>query len=148
LEKLTKVPRLPGIDGNKMSSSIGNVILLNETEKSLQKKINKLKTDELRNGIENPGNPDNCLVFTYHKIFSAGKMVQEVNDACRGAKLGCGECKQMLGNSMQSELMPIAQKFNTISDKECMDVLVEGTNKVAKKIKNNWEEIITKVKFN
>ena len=146
--KLTKVPKLPGIDGAKMSSSIGNVILLNETEKSLQKKINKLKTDELRNGIENPGNPDNCLVFTYHKIFSAGKMVQEVNDACRGAKLGCGECKQMLGNSMQSELMPIAQKFNTISDKECMDVLVEGTNKVAKKIKNNWEEIITKVKFN
>lgn len=145
--KLTRVPKLPGLDGRKMSSSYGNVISLNETPKSLQKKINKIKTDDLRNGIENPGNPSNCSVYDYHKIFSGEKTVKEVDDACRGAQLGCGECKQRLGAAMKEELIPISEKFQSISDDMCDEIIGEGTKVVDKIIKTNWDELVKKIGF-
>ena len=145
--KLTSVPKLLGTDGRKMSSSIGNVITLRETEKSLQKKINGMKTDDQRNGIENPGNPDNCSVYDYHKVFSTSDVVAEVNAACRGAKIGCGECKQKLGGCMKPVLMPIAEKMNSITNDECDQVLFEGNKVVSPIIKKNWEELRQKVGF-
>lgn len=145
--KLTAVPKLLGLNGEKMSSSKGNVITLQETEKSLQNKINKMKTDDQRKGIEYPGNPDNCSVYDYHKIFSPKELVEEVNHGCRGAKLGCGDCKQKLGGCMKSELMPIAEKMAKISDKYCDEVLDHGRSVVAPLAKAHWEELRGKVGF-
>ncbi|MCB9060168.1 MAG: tryptophan--tRNA ligase [Halobacteriovoraceae bacterium] len=144
---LTKVPKLLGIDGSKMSSSKGNTISLQETEKSLQKKINKMKTDDLRGGVENPGNPENCSVFDYHKIFNNTKNCSEINDACRSAGLSCGECKQKLGLAMKSELMPIAQKMSSISDGDCDEIIAEGNKKVSGKISRHWDELSSKIMF-
>lgn len=146
--KLTDVPRLLGIDGNKkMSSSIGNVITLMETEKSLQKKINKMKTDDKRNGIENPGNPDNCMVFDYHKIFSPENSVNDVCQACKSANIGCGECKKILGGFMSSELMPIAEKMGKISNRECDEILDVGNKFVGERIREHWEKLRSLIGF-
>ncbi len=145
---LHSVSKLPGTDGVKMSSSIGNVILLNETEKSLQKKLNKLKTDDKRDGIEKPGNPNNCLVYEYHKVFSSKSEIEEVCQACKAAQLGCGECKKRLGDVMKKELMPIAERFNSISDQECQDIIDEGTRIVSEKVRVTWQEIMEKIRFN
>ncbi len=146
--KLTKTPRLMGLDGHKkMSSSLGNTISLKESEKSLQKKINKIRTDDTRPNIESPGNPDNCTVYDYHKTFSSSELVCNIAAACRNAKLGCGECKQLLGNSMKEELIPIAEKFEKISDQHCLEVLNQGTKKVQPIIENNWQEIRQKMRF-
>ena len=144
---LTKVPKLLGLDGNKMSSSIGNVITLTETEKSLQKKINKMKTDDTRGGIEFAGHPENCSVFDYHKIFSSEQVCQEIDQACRGASLGCGECKQRLGTVMKQELMPIAEKIGQIVESDCLDVLQQGNKKVRSIAKDHWDDLAKKVGF-
>lgn len=144
---LTKVPKLLGTDGGKMSSSKGNVITLRETPKSLQKKINKMVTDDQRNGIENPGNPDNCSVFDYHKIFSPSELVGQVNEGCRKATLGCGECKQKLGEPMKELFIPISEKMNKITDSECDDILAEGNKKVREDCREVWENLKTKIKF-
>lgn len=144
---LTKIPKLLGIDGQKMSSSKGNVIGLQETEKSLQKKINKMKTDDERGGVENPGNPENCSVFDYHKIFSSKEEQNEVAEACRGAQLSCGECKQKLGCAMKTELMPISEKMGQISDDDCQDIIAAGNKKVKEKITRHWDELSSKIKF-
>jgi tryptophanyl-tRNA synthetase len=145
--KLTKVPKLLGTDGSKMSSSVGNVIALQSTEKSMQKNVNKMKTDDQRNGVENPGNPDNCSVFDYHKIFSDLDMVSEVNEGCRGAKLSCGECKKKLGGSMKEEMMPIAEKMGKISDSDCDDIIEAGNKVVGKTIADNWNQLAKKIGF-
>ena len=145
--KLTAVPKLLGTDGKKMSSSIGNVITLRETEKSLQKKINGMKTDDLRNGIENPGNPDNCSVYDYHKIFSPKPLQEEINASCRGAKLGCGECKQKLGACMKEELMPLSERMNKITNDDCDQILFEGNKVASQVIRKNWAEFRSKVGF-
>ncbi|MEI8346593.1 MAG: tryptophan--tRNA ligase, partial [Pseudomonadota bacterium] len=133
---LTPVPKIVGTDGHKkMSSSLGNTISLQETEKSLQSKLNKLRTDDKREGPDKPGNPDNCTVHDYHKAFSAPSMVSEVQSRCRAGTISCGECKKMLGDCMKQELMPIAQKMNEITDEYCDQVLAEGTTKTAQLIK-------------
>jgi tryptophanyl-tRNA synthetase len=145
--KLTKIPKLLGTNGQKMSSSIGNVITLKESAKSLQKKVNKMVTDDQRNGIENPGNPDNCSVFDYHKIFSSSDMVNDINEGCRGAKLGCGECKQKLGAVLKEELLPISEKVEKITNEECDAVLRAGKENIDKVIKKNWKMIAQKMQF-
>ena len=144
---LTKTPKLLGLDGRKMSSSIGNVITLRETEKSLQKKINQLKTDDKRNGIENPGNPDNCSVYDYHKVFAPETLCGEVREACCAAKLGCGECKQKLGAVLKQELLPIAERMDRLSDKDCDDILAQGNKIVGEKAKTYWNALKNKIGF-
>jgi tryptophanyl-tRNA synthetase len=146
--KLTEFPKLPGIDGaTKMSSSLGNVIAMNETEKSLQKKVNKIKTDDQRGGVEQPGNPDNCTVYEFHKAVSGKEQTQQINLACRAAGLSCGECKMKLGENMKSELLPIAERFNQISDADCDDILNEGARKARLRTHTTWEEIRAWTKF-
>lgn len=144
---LTKVPKLLGLDGTKMSSSKGNVIQLIETENSLQKKINKIKTDDQRGGVENPGNPDNCNVFDYHKVFSDSATVLEVNKSCRAAGLSCGECKQKLGQKMKEEILPISEKISKITDTECEDILMDGNKKIREIAGSTWSEVRSLLKF-
>ena len=109
--------------------------------------MNKMKTDDQRNGVENPGNPDNCSVFDYHKIFNTPQGCQEVNDSCRAAGLSCGECKQKLGSAMKVELMPISQRMSEISDSDCDDIIAQGNKKVSEKISRHWDELSSKIKF-
>lgn len=144
---LTEVPKLEGLGGKKMSSSLGNTISLRETPKSLQKKINKIKTDDTREGIEFPGNPDNCSVYGYHKVFSSSELQTEVDRDCRGATLGCGVCKQKLGDCMKAELMPIAEKMNSITDEEVDAVLRAGIEKAKTVIVPHWEALQEKIGF-
>ncbi len=146
--KLTKNSKLCGTDGRpKMSSSLGNVITLEETEKSLQKKINKMVTDDQREGINSPGNPDNCSVFSYHKVFSAQGLIGEVDKGCRSAQLGCGECKKKLGGCMKDKFMPIAEKIKTISNQDCDDILNEGNKYTQKVAKESWQKICESTGF-
>ena len=145
--KLTHVPKLVGVDNTKMSSSKGNYISLVENEKSLQKKINKMVTDMNRTGITDAGNPDNCSVFSLHKAFSSANEVTEVNQGCRGAKLGCGECKMKLGNSMKPKLMPISEKIQKISDSDVAYVLADGNKRAQEIARATWQEVQTEMEF-
>lgn len=146
--KLTAFPKLPGTDGGaKMSSSIGNVISLNETEKSLQKKVNKLKTDDQRQGPDKPGNPDNCSEFEFHQAFSPKSVVDEVNSLCRAGQISCGECKARLGKHMAETLLPVAERFNQVSDSLCDEILADGARKARETTRQTWEQVRAWTKF-
>ena len=145
---LTPAARLIGTDGHKkMSSSLGNTISLRETEKSLRKKINKLRTDDTRPGPEKPGNPANCTVFDYVKAFGKAEDVQATEQACRAGQISCGECKKCLAEKMLPELMPLAERLNKISDEDCRQVVQEGNQKVQVFMKECWQALADKIKF-
>lgn len=145
--KLTKVPRLPGLDGRKMSSSLGNSISLQDTPKAIQKKVNKIKTDDKRGGIENPGDPSNCSVFTFQEIFQKAEKTAEIVDGCTKAQLSCGECKKFLGDSLKELLNPISERMNKITDDDCMDIIAKGNLKAQKKAETIWQSIKNKTGF-
>ncbi len=106
---LTQVPRLPGLDGRKMSKSYGNVINLSEEEGAIRKKVSKMITDPERIKRSDPGHPEVCSVYLYHKVFSQDE-VEDIDVACRSAQIGCVECKRRLADRIVERLAPIKDR--------------------------------------
>ncbi len=114
---LTTTPAFPGLDGRKMSKSYGNSILLSEEEKSLKKKVNSMVTDPARALRENPGNPEVCNVYTYHKLFSSVDDCAWVVEGCTTAGIGCGDCKARLCGNLEQLLQKPHKKKKELLNK-------------------------------
>ncbi len=125
---LTETPLLPGLDGRKMSKSYGNTLLLTEKdERSLKKKVNMMVTDPQRAYRENPGNPEICSVYTFHKLYSSDEELKWVVSGCRSAGIGCGECKAKLFENIEKlTLKPREKKTQLLSDKVALDKLIQN----------------------
>src|SRR3989339_1780354 len=125
---LTEFARLPGLDGNaKMSKSLGNTILLSDDTETIKSKLKKAVTDPNKIRKGDPGNPDICLVFAYHKKFNSGQ-VDEIEAGCRSGALGCVDCKMNCSSKISELLEPIRSKRpyfeNNLS--EVQEILHEG----------------------
>jgi tryptophanyl-tRNA synthetase len=108
--KLTKFARLPGLDGNmKMSKSAGNTILLSESPEEIRAKLKKAVTDPQKVRKGDPGRPEVCLVFTYHKKFNAAQTA-EIDAGCRSGALGCVDCKLNAGSHIADALAPMRER--------------------------------------
>ncbi|MDD2408653.1 MAG: tryptophan--tRNA ligase [Tepidiphilus sp.] len=91
---LTEASRMPGLDGQKMSKSYGNTIYLREDPESITRKVRTMQTDPARVRRTDPGDPERCPVWQFHKIYTDPEVHQWVQEGCRSAKIGCLECKQ------------------------------------------------------
>jgi tryptophanyl-tRNA synthetase len=107
---LTSLPRLPGTDGRKMSKSYGNAIYLSDPESAIRQKVSAMLTDPARQRRSDPGNPDICPVFAYHKLYSPQETVQMVNVECRRAGIGCVEDKKLMADNLVRALAPIQER--------------------------------------
>ncbi|MDF1757934.1 MAG: tryptophan--tRNA ligase [Legionellaceae bacterium] len=104
---LTEQSKMPGTDGQKMSKSYNNGIGLREDPVQIEKKIRTMRTDPARVKRTDPGNPEKCPVWDFHKIYSDGEVKQWVQTGCKTASIGCLECKQPVIDSIKKELEPI-----------------------------------------
>jgi len=100
--------RIRGTDGNdKMSKSRNNSIAMLETPQGIWKKLKGAFTDPQRIAREIPGRPEVCNIFTMHTALSDKERVEEVYAGCTTAGIGCGDCKKLLAESLETELVPI-----------------------------------------
>jgi tryptophanyl-tRNA synthetase len=104
--RLTRTPRLPGTDGRKMSKSYGNAIYLADTEEAVWPKLKTMLTDPARKRRHDPGNPDICPVFDFHKVFSNPDEISRVDRECRTAEIGCIDCKKILNVNLKGTMDP------------------------------------------
>jgi tryptophanyl-tRNA synthetase len=125
---LTKIPKVTGLDGRKMSKSYGNAIDLREPPESVEKKIRAMKTDPKRARRTDPGNPDDCPVWTLHQIYSDDARKAWVREGCTTAGIGCLECKQPVIDAVKAELAPMQERIREIEAKPnyVKDVLRAG----------------------
>jgi tryptophanyl-tRNA synthetase len=128
---ITKFARLQGLDGKaKMSKSLNNTILLSDEEDEIKAKMKKAFTDpgKLRKGDK--GNPDICLVFTYHNKFNPGG-VSEIREGCSNGSLGCADCKMKITEKISTFFEPIRKKRKELSGNKdrILEILVEGEKK-------------------
>jgi len=100
---LTEASRMPGLDGQKMSKSYGNTIFLREDRESVAKKIRTMQTDPARVRLTDPGTPEKCPVWEFHRIYSDDKTREWADQGCRSAGIGCLECKQPVLDAIQKE---------------------------------------------
>lgn len=106
---LTRFPRLPGLDGKRMSKSMGNVILLSDSEEDIRKKVMTAITDPEKIRMGDPGHPEVCNIFAYHSRFNPGE-VDGLEPRCRSGELGCVDCKKLCASVLADHLAPIREK--------------------------------------
>jgi tryptophanyl-tRNA synthetase len=104
---LTETPRIPGTDGRKMSKSYGNFISLSESDESIRAKSRAMMTDPARKRRTDPGNPDVCPVYDWHKLFSPPETLQWSAEGCRSAGIGCIECKSAMADNLIQWIAPV-----------------------------------------
>jgi tryptophanyl-tRNA synthetase len=107
---LTHTPRIPGLDGRKMSKSYGNAIMLSESDDDIRSKTKVMVTDPARKRRTDPGNPDVCPAFDWHKLFSPQETQDWAAHGCRTAGIGCIECKAAMAENLIKWIEPIRQR--------------------------------------
>lgn len=109
--KLTQVPMLKGIDGQKMGKSFNNDIKISDDEDTTTKKIMKGITDRNRMRRDDPGQVENCeVIYPYYQIFADEATCAAVKAECEGATRGCADCKKQLANIVNEHFRPIRAK--------------------------------------
>ena len=107
---LTRTPRIPGLDGRKMSKSYGNTITLSESDADIRTKTKVMVTDPARKRRTDPGNPDVCPVYDWHKLFSPPETLTWSAEGCRTAGIGCIECKAAMADNLIKWIAPIRER--------------------------------------
>ena len=130
---LTETPKVLGIDGRKMSKSYGNAIFLSETADETRKKIMSMVTDTLRPRRSDPGEPDRCVAFNLHRLYVPEEKRAEIVESCRGAQIGCVDCKKVLAECVVEVMAPFRARRAELDAVPGLvaDVLAEGSRKAA-----------------
>ncbi|HOA96459.1 MAG TPA: tryptophan--tRNA ligase [Acetivibrio saccincola] len=139
---LTKAKVLPGTDGRKMSKSYNNTIALSDSPDEIRRKVKTMVTDPARIRKDDPGHPEVCTVFSFHKIFNESE-VPEIEEQCRGGKIGCVQCKKKLADKMIEYLGPIYERRQDILKKPDMikEVICMGNKKAKEVSQKTMEEV-------
>ncbi|HHV95472.1 MAG TPA: tryptophan--tRNA ligase [Clostridiaceae bacterium] len=147
--KLTEAKVLPGTDGRKMSKSYGNTISFSDSPETIRKKVSMMITDPARIRKDDPGHPEICTVFAFHKVFNQDE-VPEIEDACKGGKIGCVQCKRKLAEKMIEYLTPIYERRQKIigNTKYIKEVVSHGNNEARKIAQKTLEEVRNAMKIN
>lgn len=107
---LSHTPKLPGLDGQKMSKSYGNTIELGARNDVIEQQIKTMPTDPARIRRTDPGEPEKCPVWDLHKVYTDDSVHAWVQQGCRSAGIGCLECKRPLIDKIQQEQSVIRER--------------------------------------
>jgi tryptophanyl-tRNA synthetase len=146
---LTKFARLPGLDGvAKMSKSLNNTILLSDEPEVVKAKLKKAVTDPQKIRRGDPGHPEICLVFSYHKKFNPEE-IPEIEKGCRSGELGCFDCKMNCASKISTFLEPIIEKRKYYENNidEVKDILLDGEKKGRAEAQKTMAEVREKMKM-
>lgn len=140
---LTTASKMPGLDGQKMSKSYGNTISLREAPSVVQEKIRTMPTDPARIRRHDPGNPENCPVWTLHDVYSDAAQKAWVMEGCTSAGIGCLDCKQPVIDAIIKEQRPIRERaMEYESDPETVrGIISEGCEAARDVARETMEEV-------
>jgi tryptophanyl-tRNA synthetase len=140
---LTPTPRVPGLDGQKMSKSYGNTIGLAEAPEVVEKKLRTMQTDPARVRRTDPGEPEKCPVWQFHRMYSSEETQSWVQQGCRSAGIGCLECKQPVIDAVLSELKPIRERIAEYkaSPETVNIILAEGRERARDAARETMDEV-------
>lgn len=134
-EHLTKFPKVLGTDGRKMSKSYGNTINLSDAEPVVRQKLKTMVTDPARVRRTDPGNPDVCPVYEFHKIYSPQEVQAQINQDCRTAAIGCIDCKKLVADKMVERMAPMWEaRASLMSHPSRIDEIVQDGSQRATKV--------------
>jgi len=140
---LTENAKVPGLDGQKMSKSYGNAVLMREDPAEVARKIRTMQTDPARVRRTDPGNPEKCPVWPLHKIYSDEATRRWVVEGCTTAGIGCLECKQPVIDGIIAEQKPIIERAQKYIDdpKLVRDIVDDGCARARRLAEETMREV-------
>jgi tryptophanyl-tRNA synthetase len=140
---LTETPRVPGLDGQKMSKSYGNAIMLREDPASVAQKIRTMQTDPARVRRTDPGNPERCPVWGLHQVYSKQETRDWVWHGCTTAGIGCLECKQPVIDAIIAEQQPIRERAQRYLDDPTLvrNIVADGCERARKLAEETMRDV-------
>lgn len=139
----TPTPKVPGIDGRKMSKSYGNAINLSDTPEAIRDKCKQMFTDPQRLMRKDPGRPEVCNLYEFHKLMSPVEIQERVAHQCRAAEIGCVDDKKLLAQIIIDYLEPMRQRRAALEQDRDMvfDILVEGSRKARERTAETMDRV-------
>lgn len=126
---LADAPRVPGLDGRKMSKSLNNAVFLADGADDVKARLSRMMTDPRRARRRDAGDPDDCPAYTLHRVYCTSEELAWAAEGCRTAGIGCLECKQVMIARAEEELAPIRERRATLAARpdDVRDILTTGT---------------------
>ncbi|MDY6823112.1 MAG: tryptophan--tRNA ligase [Thermodesulfobacteriota bacterium] len=146
---LTETARILGLDRRKMSKSYDNAIFMADSPEKTAERAAQMITDPQRARKSDPGDPDVCNVYTFHRLYTDADTVAEINEGCRTAALGCVECKKKLAGSLNQGLAPLREKRAYYAQRpgQVDEILKAGTDKARQAAIDTMVEVRAAVKL-
>jgi len=146
---LTETPKILGIDRRKMSKSYNNAIYFSASPDEIAAGVSKMLTDPQRARKSDPGDPDVCNVYEFHKFYSDSKTVDRINQECRTAKIGCVECKKIMAQNLIKALEPMREKREYYEARPQLvdDIIKDGCDKAQRVARRTMAEVRAAVKL-
>lgn len=140
---LTETPKLMGIDGRKMSKSYNNAVFLSDSREEIRHKFSQMVTDTQRVRRKDPGNPEVCVLFPFHTLYSKPERIAEIDQECRRAGIGCVDCKKWLIDAILQALGPIKEKRDllTRNPDEVRAILMAGNARARSFAQKTMKEV-------
>ena len=129
---------MPGLDGHKMSKSYSNTIGMREDPESVTRKVRTMPTDPARVRRTDPGDPEKCPVWEFHRIYSTQEVRNWAEQGCRSAGIGCLECKQPVIDAILAEQQPMRERAQAFMEDPTAvrNIIADGCEK-ARKLAND-----------
>lgn len=140
---LTPTPKLPGIDGRKMSKSYGNTLGLREDPDSVTRKLKTMQTDPSRARRSDPGDPEKCPVWSLHQVYSDESTKSWASAGCKSAGIGCLECKKPLIDRIVTETTTMRERAAPYEENPDLvrTILTEGSEKAREAARETLDEV-------
>ena len=140
-DMITETSKLSGLDGRKMSKSYNNSIYLDDDTETIWQKVRSAKTDTNRIKKTDKGNPEVCIVWEYHKLFTDKTTKDDIYNQCKAGTIGCMQCKKMCAKNIDEFISPIREKKGSLSDEYIEEVLGNSAKKANEIAKTKMEKI-------
>jgi tryptophanyl-tRNA synthetase len=139
----TETPRLPGLDGRRMAKSYNNAIWLSDPPDEIRSKVRNMMTDPQRVHRTDPGRPEVCPVFAYHKLFSLPETIAKVDHDCRTAAIGCVDCKKLMMENLITWIEPVQTRRKEFDahPERVWDILDAGSKKAHTAAKKTMKRV-------
>jgi tryptophanyl-tRNA synthetase len=149
MEQLTRFPKVLGTDGRKMSKSYNNTINLSDPEPVVRQKLKTMVTDPARVRRHDPGNPDLCPVYDFHKTFSLPTIQEQINTECRTAAIGCIDCKKLVADRVVERMAPMWDARARLSKDSAYlnDIVTEGSRRAGEVAKATLNDVSEAMKI-